>query len=570
MIALPHQLKAATVLLALSSLLRITGSAGQNGAYTPQEAGETPPAFKIAGTVVNAITGAPLARVRVSLAEPRARAQKIELITGEGGHFEFAPVPPGKYALQGSKGGYITSGYDQHEQFSTAIVTGPQFVTDNLVLRLMPMAMISGHVLDESGEPVRSANVRLFFDDHGAGMHRVNARNGCTSDDRGYFEFASLRPGTYFVSVNAKPWYAVYPGSQAGSDSPPKAPLELNVAYPTTYYGGATESESAAPIVLKGGDHKDIDMRLVPVPALRLVFRVPVEQPAENQPPQGRGDFANILLQKHVFNTLDYTRQQTQMIEPGVFEIVGVPAGRYDVAINSSGVHGMQQQQLGEMNLTQDGQDLGAAKGEPTATLKVTIKMAEDEPLPKQYFVALREGRQRIVAGQQGDASGQVSIEAIHPGKYGVVIFSSEQRKRYSVIHLSSGPTVFPGREVELAPGAALEVVAEVAAGEMRIDGVVQKNGKPLAGVMVALVPNDPEAHVDLFRRDQSDFDGTFLLQGVVPGTYTVVAVDDAWGFEWLKAGVLARYIQHGQEVIIGEKMRGTLHLPEPVEVQGK
>jgi hypothetical protein len=44
--------------------------------------------------------------------------------------------------------------------------------------------------------------------------------------------------------------------------------------------------------------------------------------------------------------------------------------------------------------------------------------------------------------------------------------------------------------------------------------------------------------------------------------------VEDAWGFEWLQPGVLARYVQHGQNVIIGEKMRGTVHLPEAVEVQ--
>jgi hypothetical protein len=89
-----------------------------------------------------------------------------------------------------------------------------------------------------------------------------------------------------------------------------------------------------------------------------------------------------------------------------------------------------------------------------------------------------------------------------------------------------------------------------------------------MAGAMVAIVPSDPESHVELFRRDQSDFDGTFLLPGVIPGIYTIVAVEDAWGFEWLKTGVLAWYVQHGQNVIIGEKMRGTVHLPEAVEVQ--
>ena len=37
---------------------------------------------------------------------------------------------------------------------------------------------------------------------------------------------------------------------------------------------------------------------------------------------------------------------------------------------------------------------------------------------------------------------------------------------------------------------------------------------------------------------------------------------------EWMQPGVLSRYAQHGQELTIGPLMRGTVHLPDPVEVQ--
>jgi hypothetical protein len=53
-----------------------------------------------------------------------------------------------------------------------------------LLLRLTPMAAISGHVLDESGEPVRSAQVRLFLEDHSGGMSQLNTLGGASSDDR--------------------------------------------------------------------------------------------------------------------------------------------------------------------------------------------------------------------------------------------------------------------------------------------------------------------------------------------------------------------------------------------------
>jgi hypothetical protein len=121
---------------------------------------------------------------------------------------------------------------------------------------------------------------------------------------------------------------------------------------------------------------------------------------------------------------------------------------------------------------------------------------------------------------------------------------------------------------LNITPGAAVEVTASLSAGTVSIEGIVQKKDKKIAGVMVALVPNDPVAHIELFRRDQSDFDGTFVLRGVIPGSYTIVAVEDAWGLEWLQPSVLARYVQHGQNLTVGELMRGTVSLPNPVEVQ--
>ena len=121
-----------------------------------------------------------------------------------------------------------------------------------------------------------------------------------------------------------------------------------------------------------------------------------------------------------------------------------------------------------------------------------------------------------------------------------------------------------------LAAGASPELTAWITGGVVKIEGVAKKEGKPVAGVMVVLIPKEPEAHREYFWRDQSDFDGTFTVAYIVPGIYTIVAVEDAWGFEWLQPGVLSRYAQHGQELTIGPLMRGTVRLPEAVEVQPK
>jgi hypothetical protein len=85
---------------------------------------------------------------------------------------------------------------------------------------------------------------------------------------------------------------------------------------------------------------------------------------------------------------------------------------------------------------------------------------------------------------------------------------------------------------------------------------------------MIALVPKDPADNRELFRRDQSDLDGSFSLRSVVPGTYTVVAIENGWELDWAQPEVIARYAEHGQLMTIDERNQGTVHLPSVVEVQ--
>ena len=118
---------------------------------------------RIAGTVVNAVSGSPLAQTRVSIQDARNPQNTQWTITSDDGRFEFGQLPPGKYAVRGAKRGFIGAGYEQHEQFSTAIVTGVGLDTEHLVLRLAPVATLSGKVLNEAGEPEPGASVSLYF-----------------------------------------------------------------------------------------------------------------------------------------------------------------------------------------------------------------------------------------------------------------------------------------------------------------------------------------------------------------------------------------------------------------------
>jgi hypothetical protein len=97
----------------------------------------------------------------------------------------------------------------------------------------------------------------------------------------------------------------------------------------------------------------------------------------------------------------------------------------------------------------------------------------------------------------------------------------------------------------------------------------VKKAGKPFAGAMVVLVPKNPETEHDLFRRDQSDLDGTFSMRGVIPGSYTLLAIEKGWDLDWSQSGVLAVYVKHGRKIQIGQGGR-PMFLAEPIEVQSR
>ncbi len=513
--------------------------------------------FRIAGTVVNAISGAPLAQARVTIYDVKNPNAVRSTITSENGHFEFNQLSAGKFPLQGARRGFIASGYDQHEQYWTAIVTGAGIDTENLTLRLNPAAVLSGAVLDESADPVRQAQVSLYREDHSQGVSRVVQINGTTADDRGAYEFAHLSPGNYFVSVTAFPWYAVHPPSPAEgkSDSPITVDRNLDVAYPTTYYPDATDADQAIPLPIKGGDHLQIEIRLGPVPALHLRFHVADD---------GQNGFRIPTLQKRAFDSEQYVpNNSATTVSPGVYELSGVPAGRYSVQV--AGPNGQQQS---EVDLVNDGQELDTTAGEAAGSVTASVQIIGEKELPAELHLGLSDGHRNIVTNETPDTKGEVHFENVAAGKYTIVAWGSNQA--YGVVRITSQGTDVPAHTLNVIPGAPLDIAVTLATGTANVEGFARRAGKGTAGAMVVLVPDDPEGNRALFRRDQSDLDGSFNLQNVIPGSYTIIAIENGWDLDWSQPAVLMQYAKHGQHLKVSPQAHGSVHVPEAVEIQPK
>ena len=515
--------------------------------------------YRIAGTIVSKADGHPLPRARVTVRDAKDPQKLESIVTSEDGKFEFNNVPAGKYSLAGAKRGFISAAYDQHEQYFTAIVTGAGLDTETLLLRLAPDAVITGKVLDEVGEPVRHASVMLYYDDHGSGIDQIQQVRGTQTDDRGAYEFTPLRPGIYFLSATAKPWYAVHPASEgedqsATARSPDRT---LDVAYPVTYYPDATEAESAAPISVQGGERVQTEIRLNSVPSLRLRFRVPGAGTNGFQVPQ---------IRQSAFDGSTFVQNDgARLVSPGVIEVTGIPAGRYNVRLDSGGGSGIQ---MNGVELAKDGEEVDTAYGEALSSVKVSVKIPDEPAPPSRLGVGLRSSHRVFTAGQQVDAKGEAEFRQIAPGRYEVVVWGAG--KAYTVAHMSAEGAEVSGHTLTVAAGSNPSLSLTLVAGSAEVQGLAQRAGKAFAGAMIVLVPKHPESNLDLFRRDQSDLDGTFTFHGVVPGPYMIVAIENGWDLDWSQPNVIAAYAKHERAIQVANQNGRAMNIAEPVEVQAK
>ena len=530
--------------------------------------------YRIAGKVVSSASGAPLAQVRVSIASTQDLNSKATVVTGADGAFAFTGIPAGKFALSAARRGFIESSFNQHERYSTAIVTGSDVDSEHLVFRLVPQAVLSGRVIDESGDPVHSANVSLFRQDQSQGVTLVQQLNQTVTDDRGIYDFDELGAGNYFVSVNARPWYALRPQTSQNGDgatTTTAVPAAFDVTYPTTFFADATDSSDATPIPLRGGERLTADIHLSPVAALRIRIRT-----SEN-PNQGF-DMPQFL--RKTFDSMDnVTREIMQsgvripgrgnesalrVVGPGVVELMGIPAGKYTVFVpNGSG--GETEGALADVDLTQDGQEITPSSGEPVSSLKFKVQIDGDNRIPARLALALQRGDKTIATASRVTDKGESEFLHMPPGKY--TLLAASPNSDYAVTQVTLNGVPGRGHTVEIAAGSSLEGTVTLVTGSGRVEGFAKRAGEAVAGAMVVLVPRNIDANSELLRRDQSDLDGSFSLINVIPGEYVLVAIDDGWDLNWLQAGVMAHYLEQGRKVTVGS---GIVRLPDALAVQAK
>jgi hypothetical protein len=229
---------------------------------------------------------------------------------------------------------------------------------------------------------------------------------------------------------------------------------------------------------------------------------------------------------------------------PQGYELYGIAPGHYSLKVSAIGKSGSQEGTLyreievHESGVIDQGQDTGAAG--VSANLRFEAGASRQGSL---QLVNKRTGE--TFSEQVGDDADLVFQQPVVAGSYEVSLLG---RDVYLKSIVATGAKV-SGRTLEIPPGAAVKLAIVATRGQGTVRGTALREGKPLAGAMIVLVPADPAHNQVLFRRDQSDSDGTFTLPSVVPGAYTALAIENGWELEWTNPKVLKKYLTGGVAV---------------------
>ena len=243
----------------------------------------------IAGRVLDAVTGAPIAGASLTInrmsdgtpgappamtlfpgGPPGDRPCCSSRTTGEDGRFEITREA-GRYRVLFSASGYLPGWYLGGDAPPLPGYGGPPVPLelkpgqrlDPFELRLWPEGRLRGVATDDRGEPLVRARVRLLHRVGGAASPEWTEMFGNVprlTDDRGVYEFSGLRPGDYTVFL----------AEERLGDGP------TSFVRPPVFYPSSSTADGATVITLGIGERRtgiDVVARTAGVRKLSLVGR---------------------------------------------------------------------------------------------------------------------------------------------------------------------------------------------------------------------------------------------------------------------------------------------------------
>lgn len=511
----------------------------------------------MSGTVVNSVTGEPVPHALVVLA---GQAGTDAILSGQDGKFEFHSIPTGEVVVAAQKPGFFDSGAEADDHPPEPVHVGEN--SRPVLIRLVPEAVISGHVEDIEHDPLSNAYIWVLAPDFGAGRRKYRTQAQTRTDEEGNFRLPGLPAGEYFVGVG--------PEFDIGST---EAGQEHDLGYAPVLYPDVNDIASATATKLTPGQQSELLFTLRPQPVFRVTGRL-------------TGQFrrpARVSLSRR--SLPGYFRFGGVDPATGIFMVRYIPAGNYVLRAPS---------QDGDTSVVAEAELTVAADVDrlelpmrPALSFPVTVHgLAPDHieakvdatpdaigivktvPMGMDVYVGfepedwwMSASANQVQPWSIDQRTGSREIGNVLPGRY--VIRISPQRgyvaaARCGTIDLLQEKLVIPPGSA----GCTIEITLrdEAAHIEARLPGAVGH-----IEFLVLLPESAPMMPPELMPVDGET--GKAEFDNLAPGDYSIFAFDSIAGLPYADRDFLRRYASKATRVTLGPKGRAQVE-PQVITIQ--
>jgi len=231
--------------------------------------------LSLGGTVTNSATGEPVEHALVQILHyvpPQAvtPGQRpvppppfvARAFTDSGGGFRFTGLAAGNYLISAQKPQFTA---DPNSPNNTVELSGS---TPDVKLKLSPLAVITGKVMDQDGQPLWDASVVAVSVQVVDGLRQTTNDRTVSTDDRGMFRLWNLQPGRYFLKAAG---YGGGTHAYVGDNLPQ---FFGDRGFAPAYLGGGKKLDSATALEIGPGSetHADLKVQIEPAHAVRGVL----------------------------------------------------------------------------------------------------------------------------------------------------------------------------------------------------------------------------------------------------------------------------------------------------------
>ncbi|HUA21093.1 MAG TPA: carboxypeptidase-like regulatory domain-containing protein [Bryobacteraceae bacterium] len=458
----------------------------------------------VEGLVVNSVTSEPIKKATVSLGGMELSANSpITTMTDAAGHYRFDNVEPGSYTVNADRDGFLASSQGRGGRVTVTVADGQQL--QDVAVKLLPLATVDGHVLDENGDPIVRANVGAMRYQYVQGRKQLTSVGFASTDDRGEFEVTDLSPGRY---------YFVATPARLDRNMPPRTRwTHREEAYPATFYPNATDvGQAMATVLAAGAKLNGVDFRLQKVPAYHLRGKV-------SGTTNGTLGFVQLRSASGV-GTVSFALQKD-----GSFDEGGIVSGSYELTLwrrdGDSGLYGRE-----KVNVTDSDVNDIIVTLSPSLDISGTITVEGTAPKKLALQVSLQPVEDTNLRGatfQMGD-NGSFTIKGVSREAYRVGVFNTPPGKYVKSIRF--GDRDIKDGQIDLTSGVAAPLNIVLGADGASMSGTVETaDGQPAVGALVTIAPEgDNASRDDLFNQTVTIAGGKFEIKDIAPGAYRLFA----------------------------------------------